>query len=132
MLDLDACSCSGRTLTRVVRPAIMAAVARGPIHGYLIAQRLEQMLMFAEHPPDHAGIYRTLKAMEEESLVASEWDLENTGPAKRRYELTTDGKRCLRRWRHTLQDYQRALKELLGEIGASVAYTAKSDGRTRK
>ncbi len=132
MLDLDVCSCSGRTLTRLVRPAVMATVARGSIHGYLIAQRLEQMPMFAEHPPDHAGIYRMLKAMDEEGLLLSAWDLEDSGPARRRYELTADGKRCLRRWQQTIQDYHRALQELLGEVRQSVGRMAGSDGRAAK
>ena len=132
MLDLDECSCSGRTLTRLVRPAAMAAVARGPIHGYLIAQRLEEMPMFAEHPPDHAGIYRMLKAMEDNGLVVSSWDLEDSGPARKRYELTADGKRCLRRWQQTIRDYRQALRELLGEIRQSVARMASSDGRAGK
>ena len=126
MMDFDACSCSGRTLTRLIRPALMAAVAGGPVHGYRIARRLEQMPMFAEHPPDHAGIYRMLKAMEAEGLLTSTWDVDNGGPAKRRYELTGRGRACLGRWVQTLRQHQQAVGDLLEFASAALGHAERS------
>jgi len=112
-MDFSECSCSGKSLGRLLQPAIMAVLAREPVHGYLIAQRLEQMAMFKSRPPDHTGIYRLLKSMEEHGLVASTWDLADSGPAKRRFELTARGKGCLARWTQTLADYRKAIGDLL-------------------
>ena len=48
------------------------------------------------------NLYRGLRAMEDEGLVASEWDAEAAGPAKRRYELTPSGGRLLDEWASAL------------------------------
>ena len=120
-MDFDECACSGKSLRRLVQPAVMAVLAKEALHGYLIAQRLQEMAMFKGQPPDPTGIYRILKAMEEDALVVSTWDLAETGPARRRFELTAKGEACLARWIHTLQEYQEAIEELLAIARTSVA-----------
>lgn len=118
-MDFSQCSCSGKSLARLVRPAIMAVLARQAVHGYEIARRLAEMAMFDGQPPDPTGIYRALHSMEQEGLVASTWDLADSGPAKRRFELTPEGRKCLARWRRTLEDYAEAIAELLTAIKAA-------------
>ena len=90
-MDFTECPCSGKWLGRLLHPAVMAVLAEAPLHGYRIAQRLEEMAMFKNQPPDHGGIYRLLKSMEDDGFVVAAWDLTESGPAKRRYELTADG-----------------------------------------
>ncbi len=51
---------------------------------------------------DMGNLYRTLRAMEGEGLVTSEWDAAAPGPAKRRYELTGAGRRLLDDWAFAL------------------------------
>ena len=116
--DLDQCSCSGKSLARLVQPAVMAILARRAAHGYAIAQRLGKLAMFRCQPPDHTGIYRLLKNMEDGGLVVSSWDLADSGPAKRRYRLTPRGRACLGRWARTLEDYRQAVAELLDMLRA--------------
>ena len=115
-MDFSQCACSGKTLGRLLRPAIMAVLRDEPVHGYLVAQRLGQMSAFRDQPPDSAGLYRLLKAMETEGLVVSSWDLADSGPARRRFELTADGRACLARWVRTLRDYRAAIDELLAAV----------------
>ncbi|MGB2824942.1 MAG: PadR family transcriptional regulator [Phycisphaerae bacterium] len=117
-MNLDGCPCSGRTLAKLVQPAVMTVLAKEPMHGYLIAQRLDEMAMFRRHSPDPTGIYRLLKSMEQNGLVISTWDLADSGPAKRRYELTSDGRACLAKWIETLEDYEQAVTELLETMKA--------------
>ena len=100
-------------MMRLLRPAIMTILAGEPVHGYLLAQRLERMALFRDPSPDPTGIYRLLKTMEKEGLVVSHWDLAESGPARRQYGLTARGKACLHRWIETLQDYRNAIGELL-------------------
>ena len=114
-MDVDQQPCSGKSLPRLLRPAVMAVLAGeiNGLHGYLIARRLERMALFKNRPPDHAGIYRMLKAMEDDGLVVSEWDLTDRGPARRRFQLTDDGLACLGRWLETLKSYRKAIGQLL-------------------
>ena len=112
-MEFADCPCSGKTLARLVQPAIMTVLADAPIHGYLISQRVAELKMFDSAPPDPTGIYRVLKSMELRGLVASTWDLSNSGPARRQYELTDAGRSCLSQWVCTLRSYQAAIHELL-------------------
>ena len=43
-------------------------------------------------------IYRHLRDLEENGLVASEWETEGSGPAKRVYQLTQEGGAILDYW----------------------------------
>jgi DNA-binding PadR family transcriptional regulator len=115
-MNLGQCSCSGKNLVRLLKPAIMGLLAREPVHGYLLAQRLKAMAMFKGQPIDPTGMYRHLKAMEDEGLVASTWDLAETGPARRRYALTAEGLECLALWTETLEHYRDSVAEILGLI----------------
>jgi DNA-binding PadR family transcriptional regulator len=112
-MDLDQCACSGKTLARLVRPAVLALLARGKTHGYDIVQRLQDQEMFVEVPPDTSGVYKVLKSMEEEGLVSANWEFGDSGPAKRSYALTKDGMACLKRWAKTLKNYRAQIDGLL-------------------
>ena len=112
-MEFSTCACSGKSLARLVRPAVMALLVRGPTHGYQLVQSLRRMTMFAGQEPDHAGLYRALKQMESEGLLQSEWDLADSGPARRIFSLTRTGRACLKRWSATLSDYRSAIDELL-------------------
>ena len=54
--------------------------------------------MIGEERVDVGNLYRVLRALEEQGLVASEWDETVPGPAKRTYELTEAGAAALERW----------------------------------
>jgi DNA-binding PadR family transcriptional regulator len=110
------CPCSGKTLTRLLRPAIMVHLTKGPSHGYQLAQDLAATKMFSDHPPDPAGIYRTLREMEDRGYVVSEWDTADSGPARRVFHLTDAGRGCLHQWHGTLREYHDAVAELLKQI----------------
>jgi DNA-binding PadR family transcriptional regulator len=112
-MDLDHCSCSGRTLDRLLRPAVLALLAREKTHGYDVVQQLKELEMYSEVPPDTSGVYKALKSMEEEGIISSSWEFRDTGPAKKRYALTEDGKACLNRWAETLQIYRAQIDGLL-------------------
>ena len=112
-MEFDECACSGKSLVRMLRPAVMGLLASGPAHGYQLAQRLGQMKMFDCQEPDHAGLYRALKQMKDEGLLTSTWDLAGPGPAKRVFTITDDGTACLGQWKKTLAGYRDAVDELL-------------------
>jgi DNA-binding PadR family transcriptional regulator len=110
------CPCTGKTLPKIVQPAVLAVLAKQPLHGYLIVQRLRTVRMFRDECPDPAGVYRVLRSMDQRGLVTSNWDLAKAGPAKRRFTLTARGRACLKRWARTLEQYARSIDDLLGTI----------------
>lgn len=114
--ELADCPCSGRNLDKLIQPAVLLILADGALHGYRIVQRLAEMSMFQGHPPDSTGVYRFLKAMEDRGMVTSAWDLSESGPAKRLFDLTPDGARCLRRWTATIEEYYSQVGELLRQL----------------
>jgi DNA-binding PadR family transcriptional regulator len=109
-MDFGDCPCTGRNLPRLLHPAIMAVLAHGPLHGYLITEELEGQPVLADAAPDPAGVYRMLKAMERDGYLTGT-DLPGTGrgPARREFSLTPKGCACLRTWVSTLRRYQEDL-----------------------
>jgi DNA-binding PadR family transcriptional regulator len=114
--NLAACPCSGRNLDKLIQPAVLAVLAEEPMHGYRLVQRLGRLSMFQGREPDTTGVYRFLKAMEDRRLVSSVWDLSDRGPAKRLFDLTAKGRKCLALWGTTLQEYHEQMAGLLETI----------------
>ena len=77
---------------RFGEPALLQLVAAGPTHGYELLERLPRLI--GEDRVDVGNVYRTLRALEDEGLVTSEWRADLPGPAKRTYTLTEDGARA--------------------------------------
>jgi DNA-binding PadR family transcriptional regulator len=112
--DFARCSCSGKSLPRLIQPAIMAVLAREPLHGYRIMEALSQNIALCVPPPDPAGVYRLLKNLEQNGYVTgSRDDGRSGGPARQRYMLTEKGFACLRMWSHTLRQYQNSIAALI-------------------
>ena len=73
---------------------ILKVVALGPIHGYAIAQRLEQVSRGVVQVPQ-GSLYPALHRLENRSLLAAEWKLTETGREGKFYrvrDLTIDPK----------------------------------------
>ena len=113
-MDEENCPCTGKTLARLVHPAILGALTKGEAHGYEIAQRLTELSSFAE--PDAAGIYRALNVMERDGYLSSRWDAPQAGPPPKVFRLTASGRSCSSQWRCTLRAYRRDLDRLLEGI----------------
>ena len=121
LADWDECPCAGRTLDKLIQPAILTVLAEGPLHGYRLTERIGELSMFGGHKPDASGVYRFLKAMERKGMVVSSWTTSDSGPAKRSYQLTPTGERCLRRWITTLDEYREGITSLLKTARKAIA-----------
>ena len=118
------CPCSGRNLDKLIQPAVLAILAQKALHGYRIDQSLSDMPMFKGHEPDNTGVYRFLNAMEERGLLTSAWDMSDSGPAKKLFDLTTKGRECLAKWVATLREYRQQIGELLEHLQRATAMPA--------
>ncbi len=85
---------------RFLEPALLLLLDEQPAHGYELVDRVAEVV--PGERPELGGLYRILRALEEDGLVVSEWDAEEPGPAKRRYELTPAGRELLRAWAKAL------------------------------
>ena len=86
---------------RFVEPAVLLLLAEGPSHGYDLADTLEGLL--EEGRVDFGNLYRLLRSLEAEGIVASSWSDEVPGPLKRTYELTDEGTVLLATWAESLR-----------------------------
>ena len=78
-----------------LRPCLLLLLAEGTAHGY---ELLDQVAALGLERVDPGGLYRCLRAMDEEGLVRSTWEPSTSGPARRTYELTDEGQE----WLHLL------------------------------
>ena len=69
----------------------------GPTYGYEVIRTIHRF-GFLEGSAPPGMIYRHLRQLEEDGFVASDWDTDGTGPAKRMYRLTPDGEEMLGQW----------------------------------
>ena len=76
--------------------ALLVSLAARPTHGYELIERLPELS--GGERVDVGNLYRTLRSLEDEGLVTSEWQPELPGPAKRTYTLTAEGHAVLASW----------------------------------
>ena len=90
----------------LVEPAILSALLQGGGHGYdlrnVIARITGDELMV-----DHGGLYRILRRLELEGFVRSDWVEGDSGPQRREYELTDQGRELAADWAAHLRERER-------------------------
>lgn len=70
---------------------IMKIVALGPIHGYAVAQRLQQVSREVVQVPQ-GSLYPALHRLENRGLLAADWKETDTGREAKFYRLTRKGR----------------------------------------
>lgn len=122
------CRCDGGQPKNFARPCLLLLLAESRAHGYELIDRLRP---FGFEISDPASIYKTLRAMEQDGLVSSQWELSSRGPARRVYALTSDGHDLLESWALTLEDNRRILTNYLQRyhVLAGQAVASRDGGR---
>ena len=131
--------CTGRNLSRYVQPVLLALLLQRPRYGYALPQDLAATGLFGDSPPDAAGIYRMLKSMEANGILASTSEGSSAGPARRLYAPTELGWSCMDRWVQTLASHRAHLDRVLSGLMAMkpavrkaaelVPFAARAEGR---
>jgi PadR family transcriptional regulator, regulatory protein PadR len=70
---------------------ILKIAALGPVHGYAIAQRLQQVSRDVVQAPQ-GSLYPALHRLENRGLLASDWKETETGREAKFYRLTRKGR----------------------------------------
>jgi poly-beta-hydroxybutyrate-responsive repressor len=96
---------------RFVEPALLLALAEGRSHGYDLADRLAGVI--GVESVDYGNLYRSLRDLEYEGIVSSEWEAQSDAPSKRQYELTESGELLLEAWADALRKTNERIAALL-------------------
>ena len=91
---------------------ILKVVAPGPIHGYAIAQRLQQM-SGAVLQVQQGSLYPALHRLERRKWVRAEWSASETGREARFYTLTRLGRKQLDQQRENWDRLSAAISSIL-------------------
>ena len=70
---------------------ILKVVALGPVHGYAIAQRLQQVSRDVVQVPQ-GSLYPALHRLENRGLLTADWKQTETGREAKFYRLTRKGR----------------------------------------
>jgi PadR family transcriptional regulator PadR len=70
---------------------ILKIAALGPVHGYAIAQRLQQVSRDVVQVPQ-GSLYPALHRLENRGLLAADWKMTETGREAKFYRLTRKGR----------------------------------------
>lgn len=98
--------------TDLLIPAILAILKKEPTHGYSLLEKFSEIglnLSFF-HP---SILYRTLRAMEIQGLVSSNWDVQTNGPARRVYSITKIGEDFLKNWCSTVTENIQLIQKII-------------------
>jgi poly-beta-hydroxybutyrate-responsive repressor len=100
-------------LYRFIEPVLLFLLKKkGRSYGYELASQLrEHALTDAE--VEVAALYKTLRQLEQNDCVTSEWDIEGAGPARRVYSLTARGEQHLGEWITVLSQMSKAMARLI-------------------
>jgi transcriptional regulator len=98
---------------------IMQVVALGPVHGYAIAQRLQQVSRDVVQVPQ-GSLYPALHRLENRGLLAADWKDTETGREAKFYRLTRKGRTQLEAetesWRRLAEAVGLVLKMSAGGV----------------
>jgi transcriptional regulator len=92
---------------------ILKALSLEPMHGWSIAQRLEQLSGDALRI-GAGSLYPALQRLEERGLVASEWGITEENRRAKYYKLTAAGRRALGEELRSWREYVRMMEIILG------------------
>jgi PadR family transcriptional regulator, regulatory protein PadR len=92
---------------------ILKTVALGPVHGYAIAQRLQQISRDVVQVPG-GSLYPALHRLENRKLLVAEWRQTETGREAKFYRLTRKGRMRLQSGSASWQRLSQAVGLILG------------------
>ena len=99
-------------MERFLEPCLLLLLCQDSCHGYELIQKLCDF-GFEPETQDPGHIYRHLRRMEKEGMVTSRWEMSDSGPAKRLYEVTDEGSELLAAWSTTIQGNIEILQRFL-------------------
>lgn len=105
-----------------LRPCLLLLLREHPSHGYDLLERLRSFGFAGDDP---GGLYRALRRLEQDGLVASAWEPSSAGPERRSYRLTRAGMEELHRRAKELAELQDTVGDFLSRYEEFVALPSR-------
>ncbi len=104
-------------------PVLLLMLREWSSYGYELMEKMSAFGLAAMNP---GTFYRTLRQMEKDGMVSSNWDTSEGGPARRVYSITEAGETYLKYWAESLDQYQRMMDTFFR------LYTGRPTSKERK
>ncbi|MBN2075907.1 MAG: PadR family transcriptional regulator [Dehalococcoidales bacterium] len=101
-----------QSLREILPLAVLGLIKDKPAHGGDIYQRLKENYEIETPRP---MVYVLLRRLERNGLMVSSWDIQDSGPAKRRYTITEDGLEYLSHGMERLKKVSKIINQLIAE-----------------
>lgn len=102
-------------LYRFVEPVVLLLLKKkGRSYGYDLGSELKEHAI-TDAEIERAALYRTLRHLEGNGNVVSEWDTAKNGPARRVYRLTRKGENHLQEWATVLDHVAKSMGRFVRE-----------------
>ncbi|MFB3812652.1 MAG: PadR family transcriptional regulator [Terriglobales bacterium] len=102
-------------LYRFVEPVVLLLLKRKvSSYGYDLSAELQDYAL-TDAEIDRAALYRTLRQLEANGMVSSDWQLHNGAPARRIYKLTARGERHLQEWAAVLNKVSKSMARFVDQ-----------------
>ena len=112
-----------------LRPCLLLLLREQPSHGYDLLERLRA---FGFSGDDPGGLYRMLRKLEREALVASAWEPSSSGPERRSYQLTRAGMEELHARAKELDELRDTVGDFLSRYGEFVTLQHRTRQAARR
>lgn len=122
------CTCAMGNLYRFVEPVVLLLLKKkGQSYGYDLAGDLRKHAL-TDAEIERAALYRTLRNLEINGNVVSEWDTGGAGPARRVYRLTPEGEHHLEEWATVLAHVSKSMERFVKDARKTVKKKNKDRG----
>ena len=112
------CTCAMGKLYRFVEPVLLYLLKkRGLAYGYELVGELNEHSL-TDSTIERGAVYRTLRTLEVNGNVVSDWDVSGTGPARRQYRLTPSGEIHLEEWAEVLGNLSRSMAHFVNDVSS--------------
>jgi PadR family transcriptional regulator, regulatory protein PadR len=130
------CTCAMGNVYRFVEPVVLLLLKqKGRSYGYDLSSDFQEHAL-TDAEIERASLYRTLRQLELNGNVKSEWETDKGGPARRVYTLTDKGERHLDEWAvvldHVSKSMARFVKDAKTSLREPVTPAAKATRTSRK
>ena len=110
------CTCAMGKLYRFVEPLLLYLLKKQKsAYGYELVGELNTHAL-TDSKIERGVVYRTLRTLEKNGNVISDWDISGSGPARRQYRLTPSGEVHLEEWVEVLGNLSRSMEHFVSEV----------------